>query len=118
MLTQSMLKKLFCRFSSTGLGRAARGTERRRGALARVEQLEQRLVLSGLTFTTFTAGITPNSFPLAMTGGPDGNVWFTEGSSGVQGGASRVAKVTPNGTITEFSAGISTGSTLLGITSG
>src|SRR5712691_10941227 len=39
---------------------------------------------------------TPNSQPIEITLGPDGNMWFTESNSG------KVAKVTPAGGITEF----------------
>jgi hypothetical protein len=28
--------------------------------------------------TEFTAGLSPNSFPIGMAAGPDDNVWFTE----------------------------------------
>jgi len=41
----------------------------------------------------------PQSSPLGITGGPDGNVWFTE----VAG--SRFGRVTPAGTVTDFSTG-------------
>lgn len=39
---------------------------------------------------------TPNSEPIEITLGPDGNLWFTEQN------ASAVARVTPSGAITEF----------------
>ena len=39
---------------------------------------------------------TSGSSPIAITGGPDGNVWFTEP------GANKIGKITPQGTITEF----------------
>ncbi len=39
---------------------------------------------------------TPASQPISITMGPDGNFWFTEQNS------SRVARVTPQGVITEF----------------
>jgi virginiamycin B lyase len=58
--------------------------------------------------TYFSEGITDNPeravrgavAPQGITNGPDGNMWFTEH------GADRIARVTPDGTITEFSAGI------------
>ena len=39
---------------------------------------------------------TRDSQPISITLGPDGNLWFTEQN------ASKVARVTPNGQITEF----------------
>ncbi|MBA3961020.1 MAG: Virginiamycin B lyase [Chthoniobacterales bacterium] len=39
---------------------------------------------------------TPNSQPISITMGADGNFWFTEANS------SRVARITPQGVITEF----------------
>lgn len=39
---------------------------------------------------------TPSSQPISITVGPDGNLWFTEQNS------SRVARITPQGIITEF----------------
>lgn len=39
---------------------------------------------------------TPSSQPISITMGPDGNFWFTEQNS------SRVARITPQGVITEF----------------
>jgi virginiamycin B lyase len=58
--------------------------------------------------TYFSEGITDNPehpvsgavAPQGITKGPDGNMWFTEH------GADRIARVTPDGTITEFSTGI------------
>jgi streptogramin lyase len=47
-----------------------------------------------------------------MAAGPDGNLWFTEN------GANRVGRITPAGAITEFSAGISSGSHPVGIVAG
>jgi streptogramin lyase len=38
--------------------------------------------------------------PTAITAGPDGNVWFTEQ------GARKIGRITPSGTITEFSLGL------------
>jgi streptogramin lyase len=62
------------------------------------------------TITEFSAGITPPSGPAAadfrdaaphsIVTGPDGNLWFTEQT------ADRIGRITPDGTITEFGAGI------------
>jgi streptogramin lyase len=62
------------------------------------------------TITEFSAGITPPSGPAAsdfsdsaphsIVTGPDGNLWFTEEF------ADRIGRITPDGAITEFSAGI------------
>ena len=45
--------------------------------------------------TEFTAGLTPNSGPNRIAGGPDGNLWFTQNIGGV-------GRITPTGAITEF----------------
>src|SRR5438093_608793 len=39
---------------------------------------------------------TPNSYPIGITAGPDGNLWFTEFF------ASEIGRVTTGGAITEF----------------
>jgi len=58
--------------------------------------------------TEFSAGLTPvvlagNEYgadPRSITAGPDGNLWFTESL------ANRIGRITPDGAITEFSAGL------------
>jgi virginiamycin B lyase len=40
---------------------------------------------------------TAGSYPEGITAGPDGNLWFTESSP------SKIGRITPTGTITEFS---------------
>ncbi len=62
------------------------------------------------TITEFTAGISTKSGPDQITAGPDGNLWFTEENP------HQVARITPAGLVTEFSAGISAGTA--GITTG
>ena len=57
-------------------------------------------------------GITANSAPLGITQGPDGNLWFTENAG------NRIGRITPTGTVTEFSTGISANSAPFGITAG
>jgi virginiamycin B lyase len=47
--------------------------------------------------TEFSAGLTPNSVPIAITAGPDGNLWFTEQSG------NRIGVITPTGVIVELS---------------
>src|SRR5687767_6818310 len=72
-------------------------TAKRQVRLARplLERLEDRLAPhSGVT--TFSAGITGNSAPAGIVQGPDGNFLFTEFS------ASRIARITPTGTVAEF----------------
>lgn len=49
-----------------------------------------------LTVSTFTVP-TPNSGLADITGGPDGNFWFTESA------ARQIGRITPDGTIREFS---------------
>jgi streptogramin lyase len=62
-----------------------------------------------VTITDF-GGLTPGSYPIGITAGPDGNVWFTEFS-----GPAYVGRVTPAGDVTEFPSG---GSQIEDITSG
>jgi streptogramin lyase len=61
------------------------------------------------TITEFSAGLT-NSPSGAITGGPDGNVWFTTNNS--------IGRISPIGTITEFTAGLNAGSDPDGIVTG
>jgi len=58
--------------------------------------------------TEFSSGITASSGVMIPTAGPDGNVWFSE-----QWG-NNVGRITPSGTVTEFSIG----TMVLGITTG
>jgi len=53
--------------------------------------------------TEFGAGISAGAFPLNITTGPDGNLWFTE----LDG--QRIGRITPRGVVTEFGAGITAG---------
>lgn len=67
-------------------------------------------ITSDGTITEFSIGITPPSGPAAadfrdsaprsIVTGADGNLWFTEQS------ADRIGRITPDGTITEYGAGI------------
>jgi streptogramin lyase len=70
---------------------ATRFRQRRRPV---VEPLEERRLLA--TITEFGTGITAGSQPAYITAGEDGNLWFTEP------GNNAVARITPGGTITEF----------------
>ncbi|HMD58046.1 MAG TPA: hypothetical protein VKG82_11315 [Solirubrobacteraceae bacterium] len=56
---------------------------------------------------------TKDRSPLGATLGPDGNVWFTESAGG---GA--IGRITPAGTITEFTEGLTAESHPTGITEG
>src|SRR5688572_13103974 len=59
------------------------------------ERLEDRITLhSGVTL--FSAGITPGAAPAGIVVGPDNNFWFAEFN------ASRIARITPAGVVTEF----------------
>jgi len=51
----------------------------------------------------FAAGITGH--PAYIAAGPDGNVWFTESLVLGSNTASRIGRITPNGTVTEFESG-------------
>ena len=55
---------------------------------------------------------TTGSSPADITVGPDGDLWFTEESG------DRIGRITPSGTVTEFSAGITAESGPDGITAG
>ena len=54
---------------------------------------------------------SPKTFPSGICGGPDGNVWFSEGGN-------KIGRITPSGTITEFTAGSTGGDSPLSLTSG
>src|SRR5262245_44893689 len=49
---------------------------------------------------------TANSHPRGITTGSDGNRWFTEGTE-VTGAPAKIARITPDGTVTEFAANCS-----------
>jgi streptogramin lyase len=51
---------------------------------------------------------TANSQPRAITNGSDGNRWFTEGTEFTSAPA-KIARITPAGAITEFTAGVADG---------
>ncbi len=51
------------------------------------------------TITEFSSGLSPNSQPLDIVAGPDGNLWFLENARNA------VGRVTPAGVISEFSLG-------------
>src|SRR4051794_24068975 len=59
---------------------------------------------AGATITEFTTGLTADSAPADITRGPDGNLWFTQ-----QGGPGGIASIAPDGTVTEYTAGVVTG---------
>ena len=61
--------------------------------------------------TEFTAGLTPSD-PWDITAGPDGNLWFVSKSPAF------IGRITPDGTITEFSTGLTAGSEPTAITAG
>lgn len=64
-----------------------------------------KITTGGTITEVATGGITPgftaNAGPVGIASGPDGNVWFTE----LQGNS--VARITPGGTVSEFSSGLS-----------
>ena len=74
-----------------------------------VDALEQRRLL---TTIHELGGLTEGSGPLVVVQGPDGNLWFTEFD------AAKIGRITPSGTVTEFSAGIQARSQPVGITVG
>ncbi len=56
---------------------------------------------------------TPNRDPLGIARGPEGNVWFTENAN-----PGAIGRITPEGTITEFTTGLTANSQPTGITAG
>jgi streptogramin lyase len=58
---------------------------------------------------------TANSQPRAITNGPDGNRWFTEGTEFTSAPA-KIARITPAGVITEFAPDVADGCNLCIIT--
>jgi streptogramin lyase len=75
------------------------------------------------TITEFTSGLNAGSRPGGIRGaqatttgivtGPDGNVWFTD-----DGTTKAIGRITPAGTITEFSGGLNLGSFPFSLTLG
>jgi streptogramin lyase len=53
--------------------------------------------------TEYHEGLTPGNGAWGITAGPDGSVWFTEDNTG------SVARITLDGEVTEFSAGLTKG---------
>ena len=70
------------------------------------------IVPSGALATTSVKEYSTGRGPLAVTPGPDGNVWFTEWT------ANKVARVAPDGTVVEFGAGITPNAGLADIVAG
>ena len=67
----------------------------RSGVRLNLEQLEDRCMPhSGVVM--YSAGISAGAAPVGIVQAVDGNFWFTEF------GANRIARVTPTGTVTEF----------------
>lgn len=62
------------------------------------EPIIARVTPAGV-LTEFTAGFPANATPSAVTGGPDGNVWYTDPH------LNSIGRVTPSGAITEFNYG-------------
>lgn len=74
------------------IARCPKRHSRRARYAPRVEFLESRRLLTTINeFTVPTTGGPPNG----ITGGPDGNVWFTDDNG-------NIGRVTPDGHITEF----------------
>src|SRR5262249_12260291 len=101
-------KKRYLMFDRSLVWKWLRGSGKRRATVrkpARVrlalEALDERIMLS---VTEFPIMNDMNSRPEGITRGPDGNLWFIETL------ADRIGRITPAGVVTEFSAGITTGS--------
>ena len=95
---------------------------RRRGrTIARLAVLVAAVVACGAgvagaaplgAITEFSSVLNVGTSPAAITAGPDGNLWFTDG------GARAVGRITPTGTITEFTVGLKPDSALRVIATG
>ena len=59
---------------------------------------------------------TPASSPDQITVGPDGALWFTENGNGSN--AAGIGRITPQGVVTEFRAGLSSGAAPISIAAG
>jgi len=66
------------------------------------------------TITPFTSGITTNANISKLVNGPDGNIWFTERTTGY------IGRITTSGTVTEYDSanGLSSTGSTIGITLG
>ena len=61
-----------------GPTRSRRPSHRRRSAVFRLERLEGRNLLSGITGVAEFPIPTPSANPFSIAKGPDGNLWFVE----------------------------------------
>jgi len=71
-----------------------------------------RISTSGVITEFTVAGL-----PVDITTGPDGNLWFTDERGGTANAAA-IGRITPTGTITLFSPGLTSGNTVRSITTG
>jgi streptogramin lyase len=69
-------------------------------------------VAQAATITEFPLPVA-NRQPAGIAAGPDGNVWFTESAN-----PGAIGRITPTGTISSFSTGLTTNSDPLGIAAG
>jgi virginiamycin B lyase len=109
------------RFFSSWLGN--RGPCRRKPARYRpvVQALEDRYLLS--TFQEFPLPVLPRDptdqyHRERITMGPDGNLWFTDGVYSFGNSNEYVGRITPDGSVTEFSVDNNTRTQLYNITTG
>src|SRR5690242_2851186 len=72
------------------------------------------MTVNGTLAEQFFMGFTGIPMPFGITSGPDGNVWFTEDRFPDAG----IARITEDGKITEFKAGLPAHSDPAGITTG
>jgi streptogramin lyase len=72
-----------------------------------------RMTTAGAITGEFTSGFNPNARPGSITPGPDGNLWFIDSAGSAAGpalpGGAAIGRITPTGTVTEFSAGLTGG---------
>ena len=68
--------------------------------------------------TLFSAGLRKKSYPDEIIAGPDGNLWFVDGTIVSTGTQERIGRVTPQGSITEFPTGLPAGLAVGGLAAG
>jgi streptogramin lyase len=77
-------------------------------------------ITPGGVITEFTAGLNPDADPIDIAAGPDGNLWFTDQAclGNTPNAPCAIGRITPNGQITEFTAGLQAGGAPLNIVRG
>lgn len=69
------------------------------------------------SITEYNEGLAGSS-PEHIVEGPEGNLWFTASKGGVESSTPAIGRITPSGTVTTFSTGLTSGSSPFDITVG